>query len=162
MSMKIDFTNHLIKTPPDPVAKKTPAGSGGAFTDILGSALKGDAVGPATTPDAAQRLSAPPGPVSISGVQFSRLPVAPPANAAEQVDRLLNLLEGYQRELADPDRSLKTIAPRLAQVEKGTRELEKSIESLEDGDSLKSIAQEALVTATAEVFKFNRGDYNPS
>jgi len=154
--MKINTLEHILKPLPDVSSKLKPGPGGRAFSDALGRALSTENGAPAQSGKAA------PGPSSISGVQFSSLPFTAPANAAEKVDHLLELLEGYRQQLADHRQSLKSIAPQLERVEKGTRELEKSIESLDDADGLKSIAQEALITATAEVFKFNRGDYNPS
>jgi len=154
--MKIVSPQHVFKPAPDLSAKKTHGPAGTAFADALGKAMTPDGPG--------QKTSAPvsPGPASISGVQFSAIPVSPAVNTAEKVDRLLDLLEGYQRQLADPGRSLKSISPHLDQIEKGGRELEKTIQKMDDADGLKTIAQEALITAAAEVFKFNRGDYNPA
>ncbi|MFH1985868.1 MAG: hypothetical protein ABIL58_28880 [Pseudomonadota bacterium] len=154
--MKINSPENIFKQMPGLSPKNKPCLDGRAFADALGRALNSEA--------AAQVPAAPasPGPVSISGVQFSSLPVSAPVNAVEKVDRLLELMEGYQQQLANPRQSLKSIAPQLDRVEKGMQELEKTIQKLNDADGLKSIAQEALVAATAEVFKFNRGDYNPA
>ena len=154
--MKINTADHILKQMPglSPVRKTGPDGS--AFANALGRALT------ATAPDQTPAPAAAPGPASISGIQFTGIPASLQATAAKKVDRLLDLLEGYQQQLADPRQSLKSIAPQLERMEKGTRDLEKAIEKLDDSDALKSIAQEALVTVTAEVFKFNRGDFIPA
>jgi len=44
-------------------------------------------------------------------------------------------------------------------MEKKTAELIPTLESLPDGDKLKDILNQALVTSTVEIIKFNRGDY---
>ena len=154
--MKISQPDHILKQMPGLRPQNTTAANGRAFADALGRALHTDKA------DGAQPSPAATGPASISGIQFTRLPAASPVKAAEKVDNLLDLLEGYQQLLSDPRQSLKTIAPQLDKLEIGIEELEKAIEKLDDADNLKSIAQEALVTAAAETFKFNRGDYNPT
>jgi hypothetical protein len=156
MDMKISNPEHILKQMPDARSPLKTAPDSRAFADALGQALRPDKSGDT------QSVSPTLGPASISGIQFTRLPAASPVNAAEKVDNLLAHLEGYQKLLADPSQSLKSIAPQLVRLEQGMAALERAIEKLDDADNLKSIAQEALVTAAAEAFKFNRGDYNPS
>jgi hypothetical protein len=154
--MKINVSQHILRQLQDLSPKNTSAADPRAFGDALGRALNASAA------EKAAGAGAPTGLASISGVQFTGLPMSPAIKAGEKVDQLLELLEGYQQKLADPQQSLKSIAPQLDRMEKGVRALEKVIEKIDDAEGLKSIAQEALITATAEMFKFNRGDYNPT
>ncbi len=154
--MKINTTQQILRQLQDHSPKNTAAADARAFGDALGRALNTDTAGKAA------HAGAPAGMASISGVQFTSQPMPARITAGEKIEQLLELLEDYQQKLAEPRHSLKSIAPQLARMEKGVRALEKVIEKIDDADGLKSIAQEALITATAEMFKFNRGDYIPT
>ena len=90
-------------------------------------------------------------------LQF-RPEVAPQA-VAERVDRFLDVLDQYRAGLADPNMTLKNLFPLLQQIETEKQQLDAIGKNLPEGNRLKPILDEALVTGTLEVVKFNRGDY---
>jgi hypothetical protein len=78
---------------------------------------------------------------------------------AKNIDYFLTIMEAYEKKMTDPQASLKDAYPFVQQMEKKTTELIPTLESLPDGDKLKDILNQALVTSTVEIIKFNRGDY---
>ena len=77
----------------------------------------------------------------------------------KNIDNFLNIMEAYDRKMADPQASLKDVYPFVQQMEKKTTELIPTLESLPEGDKLKDILNRTLVASTVEIIKFNRGDY---
>ena len=78
----------------------------------------------------------------------------------EQGDKIMNLLDEYARELADPLRTLKDIEPLIKDIEKEIDFIESKIaKRAHNDDGLEGIVQSLAVTANAAVFKFYRGDY---
>ncbi len=74
-------------------------------------------------------------------------------------DRALNLLDAYQAALADPKRSLKSMAPLVKDLEEEVTRLQEGLGSLPDGDPLRPILSRIAVVSMVETVKFNRGDY---
>ncbi len=80
----------------------------------------------------------------------------------ERAERLLDTLDEYQRQLASPEFTLKDISPLIGEMEAGNEILVSAANSLSDGDELKNILNQVIVTSSVEIIKFNRGDYvNP-
>ena len=77
----------------------------------------------------------------------------------KNIDSLLNIMEAYERKMAQPQASLKDAYPFVQQMEKKTAELIPALESLPEEDTLKDILNRTLVASTVEIIKFNRGDY---
>jgi hypothetical protein len=109
--------------------------------------------------------------VSLSGTS-SQAPSSiygpPPAVAPEELirsqaelaaDRALNLLDAYQAALADPKRSLKSMAPLVKDLEEEVTRLQEGLGSLPAGDPLRPILSRIAVVSMVETVKFNRGDY---
>ena len=84
------------------------------------------------------------------------------STVVERVYKLLTVLDDYRIKLGDPQMSLKEVDPVVKQLESENENLKPVLESLADGDKLKEILNDALVTASLEVIKFKRGDYNPT
>ena len=95
----------------------------------------------------------------IAAVRFT--PPEPMARQTtiERIDNLLNLLDQYKDQLADPNVTLRRIEPLLNTITKEKEQLSGVLEQLPNDDSLKDIVQRTLITASLEVMKFNRGDY---
>jgi hypothetical protein len=77
----------------------------------------------------------------------------------ERIDNFLNLLDNYRNQLADPRVTLRSIEPVMNMIEKEKEQLSSVLDSLTDEDGLKDIVNRALITASLEVVKYNRGDY---
>ena len=77
-----------------------------------------------------------------------------------QTDKLLGMLDSYSSQLVDPDISLKSIAPIVEEINHNAGNLLKETKNLTDSDiSLKEIANQTVIAAQTEYFKFQRGDY---
>jgi hypothetical protein len=76
-----------------------------------------------------------------------------------RVEGFLDLLDNYQRRLADPRMSLKGLDPAVQAVEQGRDAMTPLLAALPEGDPLKDVLNRALVTAELEIIRFRRGDY---
>ena len=83
------------------------------------------------------------------------------SKVVERIYKLLEVLDNYRGKLGDPRMSLKEVDPVVKQLETENESLKPLLESLADGDTLKEILNDALVTASLEVIQYKRGDYNP-
>jgi len=105
-------------------------------------------------------LGQPAAPPSIYG--------PPPAVSAEALiqteaelaaERTVDLLDSYQAALANPTRTLKSMAPLVQEIEAEVTRIQKSLEDLPPDDRLRPLLNQVAVTAMVETIKFNRGDY---
>lgn len=79
--------------------------------------------------------------------------------AVERVEQFLDVLDRYRTGLADPNMTLKNLYPLLQKIDAEKDQLNTLVEKLPAGNPLRPIVDEALVTGTLEVLRFNRGDY---
>lgn len=87
-------------------------------------------------------------------------PVESKNSIIEQSDKILNLLDDYAGELANPDKTLKDIRPLVDNIEKEVNRIESEAANKFHGDkALDRIVQELAVTAKVAIYKFHRGDY---
>lgn len=90
---------------------------------------------------------------------------ADPVSAGSMIARLegfLDLMSEYRSKLADPRVSLKGLEPAVRSLEQGREALSPLLASLPEGDGLKDILNQALVTTEIEIMRFRRGDYLPA
>lgn len=84
----------------------------------------------------------------------------PAENVALQTNQLLDLLDDYARNLKDPSRSLKDMAPLMEEISNNARNLlEETEKTPPTEEKLREIASSAAVMAQVELIKFKRGDY---
>jgi hypothetical protein len=88
----------------------------------------------------------------------------PAASAADsrsidRIERFLDVMDDYRCKLGDPQCSLKQIQPLMERVTEEKEKMQLLLEALPDGQPLKDVLNRALVTASTEAWKFNRGDY---
>ena len=95
----------------------------------------------------------------VSAIQFHPLSPENKGVTVERVDNLLNLLDNYREQLADPQVTLRSIEPVINMIAKEKEQLSSVLESLSNEDGLKDIVNRTLITASLEVVKYNRGDY---
>jgi hypothetical protein len=132
---------------PGKAVPSAPAAPGG-FRGILQTAIHSAA--------AEGTAAAPVAPVAL------RPAVAAADDAAvAQLEGFLDILEDYRRQLADPRVSLKGLEASVRQVEQGREEAASLLRRIPDGGGLKDILNRALVTASLEIVRFQRGDYLP-
>ena len=96
-------------------------------------------------------------------------PVSPPAmtppaegidsRTIDRIERFIDVIDDYRCKLGDPHCSLKQIQPAVEQMTAEKENLQLLLDKLPDGDPLKDVLNRAVVTASTEVWKFNRGDY---
>jgi hypothetical protein len=148
--MKINGFDHgFTRVHADQSGRPAVPGSGG-FGDILKEKLA-PAPG-AAAPGIGLSLVAP--------IQLIQSVAEAPANSLDgRVERYLDLLDDYRRQLADPRMSLKGLDTVVREMEAGKDELAPALGSLPDGDGIKDILNRTLVTASLEIIKFRRGDY---
>jgi len=96
---------------------------------------------------------------NISNIQLNHLFAVQDNPIAERTENFLDILEEYQNKLLDPQATLRDIQPLIQRVETEQEALAPVLNSLPPGDGLKDILNDALVTSSLEVIKFNRGDY---
>jgi hypothetical protein len=133
-------------------AVKTPGASQADFNSILQGTLKSST----GTENGVQ----PPAVVETvlpAQLQHLQLPIQP--TTVDRIENVLNLLDEYRRKLADPKITLKEIHPLVQTLEKESDRLQPVLKSFGDGDQLKAILNQTLVTTSLEVIKYNRGDY---
>jgi len=83
-------------------------------------------------------------------------------SAINRAENLIDLLDDYRKQLADPAITLRSIEPLMKTIIKEKDQLSSLLDSIPNDDGLKDIVNRTLITASLEVIKFNRGDYiNP-
>jgi len=133
-------------------ASKSVNTTGQNFDDILRNQLN-------SNPSHVSQTASPPPMQSISKTDFLLTDDRDKHQNAEHVERFLDTLETYQKQLSEPSASLKDLDMLVSQMEAGVNTVMPILDSLPDGNALKDIINRAAVTSTVEVIKFNRGDY---
>ena len=147
--MKINgFDQGFTRVHADQSARPAVPGSGG-FGDILKEKL-------APAPGAAASGI---GMGLVAPTQTQSIAEAPANRLDGRVERYLDLLDEYRRQLADPRVSLKGLDAMVREMEAGKDTLAPALGSLPEGDGIKDILNRTLVTASLEIIKFRRGDY---
>lgn len=96
---------------------------------------------------------------SMAGIQFNASLSLNENPIIERTEKLLDTLDAYREKLKDPEVGLEDIYPLVSEMEMKKEGLTSALNSLPDGDGLKDILNEAMITSSLEVAKFNRGDY---
>jgi hypothetical protein len=77
-----------------------------------------------------------------------------------QGEKILNLLDLYAGELADPARTLKDIRPLVDSIEKEVTLMEsEDVNKVQNDKALDRLVKDLTVTAKVAMYKFHRGDY---
>lgn len=141
-------------TPQTPTPKPASAGAGPTFGEVLDQAK---AAAPQRPP-----MSAPAKTTAVNPVPMGS--VAPPqtihAQAMDQVEESLAVLETYRLALANPQNSLRTVAPLVTDLDAAQRALDEKLADLPSGDPLRQLGNQASAALVAETARFNSGIYN--
>jgi hypothetical protein len=87
-------------------------------------------------------------------------PVDSKSDVIVQSEKILNLLDHYAGELADPSRTLKDIRPLVDSIEKEVTLMEsEAVNKVQNDKALDSLVKDLAVTAKVAMYKFHRGDY---
>jgi len=95
----------------------------------------------------------------LNGVQMRTSAGFDKQFALDRIENLIGLLDQYRDKLADPEVTLKNIDPIVREIDRETETLVPILDSVPEGEGLKNIINQTLVTASLEVNKFYRGDY---
>ena len=98
---------------------------------------------------------------NISEIQFNTLSLVEKIPIMEHIERFLDILDEYHQKLGNPQVTLRDIYPLINEMELEKEGLIPVLNSLPDGDELKDILNQTLITVSLETIKFNRGDYVP-
>ena len=150
--MKIDNTHQVFKNT-FPEGKTGPRPTAG---DKFGDILK-ETIGNEKPEVAGSKPTAFVNP--LSGIRSTETFGLGRQVAVERVEDLIDLLDRYRQMLTDPSKSLKNIDPLIKEIDQQKEKLASVLDSLPDGDNLKDLVNQALVTASLETTKFYRGDY---
>ena len=75
-------------------------------------------------------------------------------------EKILNLLDHYAGDLADPARTLKDIRPLVDSIEKEVTLMEsEAVNKVQNDKALDRLVKDLAVTAKVAMYKFNRGDF---
>jgi hypothetical protein len=105
------------------------------------------------------KTQSPPLANPVSAIRFQAPSPENKRLTVEHVDNLLNLLDNYRIQLADPQVTLRSMEPVIKMIDKEKEQLSSVLDSLAEADGLKDIVNRTLVTASLEIMKYNRGDY---
>jgi hypothetical protein len=87
-------------------------------------------------------------------------PVDNKSDVIVQSEKILNLLDQYAGELADPARTLKDIRPIVDSIEKEVTLMEsEAVGNVQNDKVLDGLVKDLAVTAKVAMYKFHRGDY---
>jgi hypothetical protein len=95
----------------------------------------------------------------LSGVHLTPRSVQDKTVTIERIEKMIDLLDQYRQMLADPKISLKNMDPVVMEMAREKEKMATALDSMQDGEELKNILNQTLVTATLEISKFYRGDY---
>ena len=146
-----EFVKHSVGTKP---GGKTGPEKGDAFQKVLHDTIEKSHGNP-LSPSTRQVTTT----VPIHPVQLNNHWAKDSDYAVERVDQFIGLLETYQHKLSQPGATLKDLDRMIADISLEKDRLTPLMNSLEPDNGLRQILNEALVTASREIFKFQRGDY---
>ena len=87
-------------------------------------------------------------------------PVDSKSDVIVQSEKILDLLDNYAGELADPSRTLKDIRPLVDSIEKEVTLMEsEAANKVQNDETLDRLVKDLAVTAKVAMYKFHRGDY---
>ena len=150
--MKIDANNEIIKSSYPDKSQRSEKGSNTDFKNILRESVE-KSVSQATQIQPPSLIN----PLSSVGFE-SELP-KDKFYTINRVENLINLLDDYRKQLADPAITLRSIEPVMKTIMKEKDHLSSLLDSMPNEQGLKDIVNRTLITASLEVLKFNRGDY---
>jgi len=151
--MKIDPTQELLKAQYTDKTSAAQKPGKDEFSAMLKEAIESDSSNAVQDKKGPQMIS------SVAQLEFNTRFTVQNNPIVERTEQFLDLLEQYQTKLMDPQASLRDIHPLIERMEKEKDVLAPLMDSLPQGDELKDILNNALVSATVETIKFNRGDY---
>ena len=150
--MKIDGNNDIAHGAFTDKTTQKEATSDADFKHILKASVD-------RSKEQSARIQPPLQPNPLGAIRLTPLSPEARQTTVERVDLLLDLLDEYRDQLADPNVTLRHIEPLLNTIAQEREHLSGILDRLPNEDGLKDIVHRTLITASLEVVKFNRGDY---
>ena len=151
-AMKIDNYNQILKNIYQANNADPKSGAGDKFGDILN-----EAIGNSKKEVGGLQQTAFVNP--LAGIRSTTTFELNQQVAIEGAENLIDLLDQYRHKLSDPRITLKKIDPIIREIDRQKEKLTPLLESLPDGEKLRDVVNQTLVTASLEITKFYRGDY---
>jgi len=151
--MKIDNNDQIVKGLFPAETTKSRAAGGEEFGKILKETIE-------ETPKQDARPSQTAFVNPLAGVRLTSQDSPNPKFAVDRIENMLDLLDRYRHQLADPQQSLKQMDAIIRDIARENDSLASLADSLPD-NAIKRILNQTRVTASLEVTKFYRGDYLP-
>ena len=142
---------HIHSFPADKAAKPSTAPQTD-FNSVLKETIE-------TSSTAEKSIRSPAGVETVMPAQIQNVPAPDKLNTLDRIENMLDLLDTYRAKLADPHATLKEIDPLVRSLETAKEQLQPVLESIAEGDQLKQILNQTLVTTSLEVFKYYQGHY---
>ena len=157
--MKVTQTPFMPPTEKVAKAKSEETGDRVSFQGLLSKAVQVNGPEDLTAPQtqAADPLAALEGVACMARYQPMQGGIT--EEAMKCIQSALDLLDGYQQQLADPQISLKEMMPVISALENHIQDLKSTVDQGELPVDLSEIASEVVVTAQVELSMFYRGDY---
>ena len=152
--MKINNTDEILKNVYKEAAKKSEKPADKQFAEILKETLKSPCESKSVSQKQPVLNSAP-----LVEVQAVKTLAEDKSKVVERVHQFLNLLDDYRQRLGNRQMSLKEVEPVINRLETENENLKPVLESLGDGDELKEILNNTLITASLEIIKYRNGEY---
>ena len=153
--MEIDTNEKILTSDYSERRRKTELSSDGTFGKIYEELIE-------TSYETDVRSDETPAITNVPDLQMNTFQSEGEMPVVERAERLLDLLSEYQQKLANPAFTLRDISPLIDELKADNKCLVSSVNSLTEGDELKNILNQVIVTASVEIIKFDRGDYvNP-
>ena len=150
--MKILNTEQVLKPFQRESKNNVQPPAGKKFDAILTDTVKNTAAASTTT---LQTTFKTPTPV------LQPAPIAPSDQiyAADSIEDMINILDGYREKLADPRITMKQLDPDIKEMTRGMENLAHVLDSHPVDEGLRNILNRTMVTISLEIGKFYRGDY---
>jgi len=153
--MEIDPNEKIVTSDYSERRRETELPSDGTFGKIYEDLIE-------TSYETDVRSDETPAITSVPDLQMNAFQSEVEMPVVERAERLLDLLSEYQQKLANPAFTVRDISPLIDELKADNKRLVSSVNSLAEGDELKNILNQVIVTASVEIIKFDRGDYvNP-
>lgn len=144
--MKINPGEKLQQSMPSPLLRAKTAPKSSAFAEVLQKTVEPNPSANQVVQPAMQSVMRP-----ILTAAFDEAYLA--------TDRMLDAMERYQHLLSDTKVGLRTVEPAVQQLKKEVTALTPLLEQIPADNPIKRIAQEALITASKEIARFDGGEY---
>ena len=155
--MKIKAQEELFKAQMQQQTANRAQGRSGVFAEMLKDRMTASPASNAAAPTS----SPTGGMIPLSGVQMTAAnAITGRTTAMAGTERLLDLMQSFQGQLADGATTLRQMAPTVQRMADALPDLQSACDRLPTEDGLRQVATQTMVTARMEILRFQRGDYN--